>query len=109
MTAREESKQAAQYLNDKTGGRYDDYVICTIGKKICIYAESTEAMDAAAEYFMKTYAVSETVKGGIVYTKATEGNFESLKVNGVEIGKFDFIRPHYNSSWLTECEVEKAI
>lgn len=58
---------------------------------------------------MKTYAVSETVKGGIAYTKATEGDFESLKVNGVEVGKFDFIRPHYNSSWLTECEIEQAI
>lgn len=109
LTNRTESKQALAYLDSKTGARYNDYIICTIGKKICIYAESTEAMDAAAEYFMKTYAVSETVKGGIAYTKAAEGNFESLKVNGVEIGKFDFIRPHYNSSWLTECEVEEAI
>ena len=109
LTNRTESKQALAYLDSKTGARYNDYIICTIGKKICIYAESTEAMDAAAEYFVKTYAVSETVKGGIVYTKATEGNFESLKVNGIEIGKFDFIRPHYNSSWLTECEVVEAI
>lgn len=109
LTNRNESKQALAYLDSKTGARYNDYIICTIGKKICIYAESTEAMDAAAEYFVKTYAVSQTVKGGIVYTKAAEGNFESLKVNGVEIGKFDFIRPHYNSSWLTECEVEEAI
>lgn len=109
LTNRSESKQALAYLDNKTGARYNDYVICTIGKKICIYAENPEALESAAEYFVNTYAVSKTVKGGIAYTKATEGDFESLKVNGVEVGKFDFIRPHYNSSWLTECEIEQAI
>ena len=109
MTAREESKQAMAYLDSKTGGRYDDYVICTIGKKICIYSENPDVLQKAAEDFINNFAVAEGVKGGIAYTKATEGNFESIKVNGVELGKFDFIRPHYNSSWLTECEMQEII
>ena len=108
-TAREESKQAATYLDGKTGGRYNDYVICTIGKKICIYSKNPEMLQKATEYFVQNYVVAEGVKGGIAYTKAVEGNFESIKVNGVEIGKFAFVRPHYNSSWLTECEMEEIV
>ncbi len=109
MTSREESKTAKAYLEGKTGGRYDDYVICTIGKKICIYAESSEAVKAAAEYFVANYIKAEGVKGGIAYTKAAEGNFETITVNGVDIGKFDFVRPLYNSSWLTQVEMEEII
>ena len=107
MTNREESKIAAQYLESKTGARYDDFVICTIGKKICIYSKNPEVLKTAAEYFVDNYAKADGVKGGIAYTKGAEGNFENITVNGVNIGKFNFVRPHYNSSWLTEVEMEK--
>ncbi len=109
LTNREASKQALAYLEGKSGGRYNDFVICTIGKKICIYAYSVATMQEAAEYFFNNYVVANGVKGGIAYIRETEGNFESIKINGVEAGKFDFVRPHYNSSWLTECEMEKII
>ena len=109
MTNREESKTAAAYLEGKTGGRYDDYVICTIGKKICIYSKNPDVLKTAAEYFIENYAKADGVKGGIAYTKGAEGNFENITVNGVNIGKFNFVRPHYNSSWLTEVEMEKIV
>jgi beta-glucanase (GH16 family) len=108
-TNRPETKQAIEYLKSKTGGRYDDYIICTIGKKICIYSESAETLKTAAEYFVANYVKGEGVKGGIAYTKAAEGNFENITVNGVTIGEFDFVRPHYNSSWLTEVEMQEII
>lgn len=109
MTNREESKTAAAYLEGKTGGRYDDYVICTIGKKICIHSNNPEVLKTAAEYFINTYVKAEGVKGGIAYIKVAEGDFETVTVNGVNIGKFNLVRPHYNSSWLTEVEMEKIV
>ena len=109
LTNREESKVAAAYLEEKTGGHYNDYVICTIGKKICIYSKSPDTLKVAAEYFVENFVKPEGVKGGIDYSKVAEGNFETITVNGVNIGKFQFVRPHYNSSWLTEVEMEKIV
>lgn len=108
-TNRAETQQAKAYLIGKTGGRYEDYIICTIGKKIVIYSASDETLNAACEYFITTFCKVEGVEGGILYVKAAEGEFESITVNGVEVGRFDFIRPHYNSSYLTELEMEKII
>ena len=108
-TNREESKKAAEYLKAKTGGRYDDYIVCTIGKKICIYSSSAEGTKAAAEYFITNFCKPEGIKGGIEYVKATDGNFENITVNGKTIGEYTIVRPHYNSSWLTEVEIEEVI
>lgn len=108
-TNRPETAKAKDYLVQKTGGRYDDYIICTIGKKIVIYGASVAAIDAAAKHFVENFAKAEGVKGGIAFTKAAEGNFENITVNGVNVGKFNFVRPHYNSSWLTECEMEEIV
>ncbi len=108
-TNREETKKAAQYLKAKTGGRYNDFIVCTIGKKICIYSSSAEGVQAAAEYFVANFCKAEGVKGGIEYLKAVEGNFENITVNGNSIGEYTIIRPHYNSSWLTEVEIEELI
>ena len=106
-TNRPETALAKTYLTEHTGGRYNDYIICTIGKKIVIYGQSADAMSQAAEYFVPNFCKPEGVEGGIHYTKAADGSFESMTVNGVEVGKFSLVRPHYNSSYLTEIEMEK--
>ena len=108
-TNRTETQQAKEYLEAKVGGRYNDYIICTIGKKIVIYSDSADGLNAASEYFIANFCKPEGVEGGILYTKATEGSFESITVNGVEAGRYDFVRPHYNSSYLTEVEMEKVV
>ncbi len=105
-TNRSETATAKQYLSS-LGGRYNDYVICTIGKKIVIYSENAEIMQTAVEYFLANFVKKEGVKGGIDYVFKTEGEFKSITVNGVEVGSFDFVRPHYNSSYLTEVEMEE--
>ena len=64
-TNRPESKLALDYLKSKTGGRYDDYIVCTIGKKIVINAFNIEGLKAASEYFIKNYLKADGVKGGI--------------------------------------------
>ncbi len=106
-TNRPESKQAKEYLMGKTGARYEEYVICTIGKKICIFSDNPEQLKAATEYFVENFVKKEGVKGGIVYLKAIEGEFENISINGTNIGLFSFVRPRYNSSWLTQVEMEK--
>ena len=108
-TNRPESKQALDYLVSKTGGRYDDYIICTIGKKIVINATNAAALEAATKYFVENYIKADGVKGGIEYCKAAEGNFTNFTINGTDIGKFSFVRPHFNLSYLAQTEMEKLV
>ncbi len=108
-TNRPESQQALDYLYTKTGGRYDDYIICTIGKKIVINAFNKEALDLACQYFVTNYLKAEGVKGGIEYTYAVSGDFKSITINGTDIGRFRIIRPHFNFSYLPQSETEKIV
>jgi hypothetical protein len=71
--------------------------------------EATDGFTEAAKYFIENYAKKGTVEGGILYTHAETGNFESITVNGVEVGKFELVRTHYNFSYLTELEVQKLV
>ena len=108
-TNRPESKQALDHLKAKTGGRYDDFIICTIGKKIVINAYCIDGLKAASDYFMKNYVKAEGIKGGIEYTYAAEGTWETYTINGVNISDFTIVRPHFNSSYLTQLEMEKIV
>ena len=108
-TNRPESALALQYLKEQTEARYNDFVICTIGKKIVINSKSIEGVTAAAEYFIENYIKTEGIKGGISYTYKTEGDFVDIIVNGANISEFSFIRPHFNISHLTQLEIENAV
>ncbi len=108
-TNRPESAQVKQWLEANVDGRHLDYVIATVGKKIVIQAISQEGITNASQYFVENYLKADTVKGGIKYVYKTEGNFENLTVNGVPFGKFVFVRPHYNSSFMTYDQIEKLI
>lgn len=106
---RPEIEDAKAYLESKTGGKYDDYVICTVGKKIVIYAYTNESLELAIDYFISNFLKAEGVAGGIAYTYTKPGDFETITVGGTNIGKFTFIKPHYNSSYLTQLEIEELI
>ena len=107
-TNRVESTQALDYLYDKGFGRYNDFIVCTIGKKIVIAGVSDEALSNAVDYFVKNYIKKEGVDGGIEYIYATEGKFGDITVNGTSIGKFRFIWDTTTRSWLIQEEVRKA-
>lgn len=107
-TNRPESTQAMDYFYAKDMGRYNDFIICTIGKKIVINGVSNDALNNAADYFVKNYMKKEGVDGGIEYLYATEGDFGSITVNGVSIGKFGLIWDTTTRSWLIQEEVRKA-
>ena len=107
-TNRVESTQALDYLYAKDFGRYDDFIICTIGKKIVINGVSADAIKNAADYFIKNFAKKEGIEGGIEYIYATEGKFDEITVNGTTIGKFRLIWDTTTRSWLIQEEVKKA-
>lgn len=108
-TNRTESQQALDYMKSVSGGRHNDYIICTIGKKIVINALNADSLNTATNYFVENYVKQEGVAGGINYVYKTEGNFDEVTVNGTSIGKFCFVRPHFNSSYLTQVEMEKIV
>ncbi len=108
-TNRPESRQALDYMVLEGKGRYTDFIICTIGKKIVINANTAEALKSACEYFIQNYLNADGVKGGIKYIYAPEGDYTDITVNGENIGRFNIIRPHLNSSYLAHIETEKVI
>ncbi len=108
-TNRPESQKALDYLNTKASGRYNDYIICTIGKKIVLNAESMAGIKAACEYFAAIYLKTDGIQGGIAFIYEAQGNFENITVSGENIGRYTIVRPLYNSSYLTQLEIEKLI
>lgn len=106
---REETRLAKAYLEQNVAGRYNDYIICTIGKKIVVYGQSIDANTAAAQVLIENYANKGTVEGGILHTFAEQGNFESITLNGVEVGRFEIVREHYNCSYLTQLEMQSLV
>lgn len=106
---RPEVEVAKRYLEQKTGGRYEDYIICTVGKKIVIYSQSPKSLETAAGYFAGNLLKLQGIKGGIEYIYKAEGEFEDITVNGVPIGRYTVIRQHYNASYLTELELNALI
>lgn len=106
-TNRPESTAAMNYMYDQGKGRHKDFIICTIGKKIVINAHNEESLNAACEYFVENFISKDGVKGGINYIYAMTGDFKDITINGVNICRFYIVRPHYNSSYLTQVEMEK--
>ncbi len=107
-TNRTESKFAYDYLVKNVGGRFDDYIVATVGKKIVIHGLSDGAVANAADYFINNYISGHTVSGGIMYTHKTEGEFTDITINGTNISQFSIIRPHFNVSYLTQMEMDKT-
>jgi beta-glucanase (GH16 family) len=106
---RPEVKTAKAYLFEKSGGRYEDYIICTIGKKIVIYSQSYDSLRIAIEYFAENYLMPQGVKNGIEYIYQSKAEYQNVSVNGVSIGRFSFVRQHYNASYLTELEMNRLV
>lgn len=107
-TNRAETAKAKDYLIKNVSGRYDDYIICTIGKKIVIYSRSDNALQDAMKYFADTYVSTAGVKGGISYTHASEGDFVDASINGVSLGAFVFVKQRFNQSYITQNQMEEA-
>ena len=108
-TNRPETATAKQYLAEKVGRRYDDFIVCTIGKKIVIYSQSKKGLQSAADYFVSNYLKKDGFSGGILYTEAAKGEFTDVNINGVNIAYFRIVRPHFNFSYLVQLEIDNLI
>lgn len=108
-TNRPESTQALELLKAEKGGRYLDYIICVIGKKIVINALFEEGLKEACDYFNTNYVKKDGVAGGIKYLKGTDGTFTDITINGTNIKEFQVVRPHFNSSYITQMQMEEMI
>ena len=106
-TNRPESKQALDYLYDNGYDKYNDFIICTIGKKIVINGVNDDAIKNAAEYFVNNIFNAEGIDGGILYINKTEYEPRKIAINGVEIQNFKLIRDDTSCSWLIQEEVRK--
>ncbi|MBO5746655.1 MAG: family 16 glycosylhydrolase [Clostridia bacterium] len=107
-TNRAESKQARQYLIESVGGRVNDFIICTIGKKLVIYGMNGESLQAACEYFINNYVKADGVKGGIKHVFKTEGDFPEATVNGTKLGNFCFVKQRFNESYLVQNQFQDS-
>lgn len=106
-TNRAESSQAMEYLIGTGAGRYEDYIICTIGKKIVINAVTKAGLESAVDYFTANFLKADGVAGGILYIGATAGDFKDIPINGVNIGRFKMIIDGTSRSYLIQTEAEK--
>lgn len=106
-TNRPESKQALDYLYDNGYDKYNDFIICTIGKKIVINGVNDDAIKNAAEYFVNNIFNIDGIDGGILYINKTEYEPRKITINGVEIQNFKLIRDDTSCSWLIQEEVRK--
>ena len=105
-TNRNETAKAKEYMLSNGGGRFNDWIICTIGKKIVIYSQNTEYLQTACDYFNNNYIKAEGIEGGICYFIKAEGDFMDIKINGTNIAYFSIVKPHYNMSYLTKMEID---
>ncbi len=106
-TNRPESKVAKEHLYDNGMGRYQDYIICTMGKKIVINGITNEAIANAVTYFVDNFIKNEGVAGGIKYIYSTPGEFGTMTINGVDVSKFTVVRDMSSRSWLIQEEYRK--
>ena len=108
-TNRPETVQVKEYFKTKVKGRWNDYIICTIGKKIVIYGATVDALKSAGQYFADNFAKKDGVKGGIKYIYNTEGNLIDGNINGVSINNFIFVRQRFNESYITTNQLDESI
>ncbi len=108
-TNRQETALVKDYFINEIGGRVSDYIIATVGKKIVIYALSTESLQAASEYFIKSILTKDGVKGGIKHTQVTAGSFVNSAINGQRLSRFQIVKQRFNESYMVQNSIEEAI
>lgn len=108
-TNRPESAKVKEYFFAKSAGFTDQYIICTIGKKIVIYSSGKDTLRAACEYFLNNYVSKDGVTGGIKYIKEETTGKTAITVNGASIANFKIVRRHYNESYITQVQINNLI
>ncbi len=105
---RDATKAAKKLLLENGNGRVNEYIICTVGEDIVIYAYEESSLQKAVEYFNENYLASPTVTGGIYTVFASADGYEDYKILDVKnIRSLSVVRPIYNLSYIVQIEIDK--
>lgn len=106
-TNRPETVQAKELLFANSNMYADDYIICAINGNIVIYTIRDEALPTAVEYFINTYIPMTEIPGDLLDVKADNGSYETVTIGGEsKLYDFSIIRSHFETSYLTQLELE---
>jgi len=106
-TNRKESGYARELVIAK-GGRSNDYIICVIDTKICIYGMTDEATKAAAEYFVANYATQSSVDQKLCYYNvASDSDYKKITLGATsKLLDYNIVRARYNVSYMEQQGME---
>lgn len=105
-----ETASAIKELDSKSTGRYNEYIICTMGEDIVIWARDDSTLRIAVDLFISQYLSSETVKGGIYTVHTANEGFVDVTVFGkTNLSDVKIVRPIYNISYIVQLEIEKLM
>ncbi len=106
-TNRPETEVAKKLLIEGSDGYVGNYIICVIDGNIVIWCMHDDYYDEAAKYFVDTYVKGE-IAGDLVYIYNEETEYETLSINGnTKLAEYSIVRSHYETSYLTQVELEK--
>ncbi len=106
-TNRPETKAARELLAQNTNMYAEDYIICAIDGNIVIYSITDAMLPLAVERFINTYVSMAEIPGDLVDVNKTEGSYETVSIGGdSKLYDFSIVRSHYETSYLTQLELE---
>lgn len=107
-TAKEETKAAIEKLRKKGGKKSKDNIICFVNGKIVIAALSDTAIENAAERFVSTVVAAGKVSSKLCDVYLDETEYQPFSINGnTNIFEYSIVRSHYETSYITQLELEK--
>lgn len=107
-TAKEETKLALDKLRAKGGCKSKDNIICFINGKIVIAAISDVSISEAAERFASTVIPAGKVSSKLCDIYLDTAEYQPFTINGNgDIDKYSIVRSHYETSYITQLEIEK--
>ena len=106
-TNRDATETAKTLLNNQGTGRKEEFIICTVGDDIVIYAENEDTLTTAVNYFAENYVKAEGVAGGINYFQGAVGDFKTVKILGNDrLNNIKIVRPIYNFPYLAQMQID---
>lgn len=106
-TNRPETAAARDLLSANTNMYAEDNIICAIDGNIVIYAVTDEMLPLAVKRFIDTYVAMTEIPGDLLDINKTEGSFGTITIGGeANLCNFSIVRSHYETSYLTQVEIE---
>lgn len=107
-TNRQESQLAKERLIAAGSGRATDFIICAMNGNVVIFGMSEDALLKAVDYYSTNYIGLSVIPGDLNYTQVDTTKYETMNLNGVtQFYDYDIVRSHFETSYITQMELEK--